>query len=68
MDINAKAGKKEKNEYVSSEKFREVPSGFVYFFISYIFQCKVEKEIKRISIPIKSTKDIFFLIKKSVGT
>ena len=49
----------------SLEKFRQV---YLVTFISYIFQCKVEKEIKRISIPIKSTKDIFFLIKKSVGT
>ena len=37
MDINLKAGIKEKNEYVSSEKFREVPSGlFSNFYFRYI--------------------------------
>ena len=59
--------KKKMNMFLqkSLEKFRQV---YLVTFISYIFQCKVEKEIKRISIPIKSTKDIFFLITKSVGT
>ena len=49
----------------SLEKFRQV---CLVTFISDIFQCKVEKEIKLISIPIKSTTNIFFLITKSVGT
>ena len=59
--------KKKMNMFLqkSLEKFRQV---YLVTFISYIFQCKVEKEIKRISIPINSTKDIFFLITKSVGT